>query len=155
VEVTLDSDIGSYILVAALAGLLIYGLVSKLLKDRQFKQSLQKGLSIPTKSGVTVQSHGEEVLANYFHDHRITFVYDLPARFSIFQAVSIRPDFYLPDYDVYIEYWGMKGNAAYDKKTEWKRKVYRKYGKRLIDIYVSDIKSKGFVNKIKGFGITN
>lgn len=150
----MDSNVTSYLLVAALAALFVYGLVSKFTKDRKFKQSLQKGLDIRTRSGVMVQSHGEEVLANYFHEHKIRFVYDQQTRFSFFQGAAIRPDFFLPDFDVYIEYWGMKGNAEYDQKTKWKKSVYRKYHKRLIDIYVSDIKSERYIKKFQEFGIT-
>ncbi len=149
----MDSSIASFALVAALVGLILYGIISTVLKNLKFKDSLTKGVNRSTKSGVLVQSYGEEVLADFFHEHKIRFIYDKSTRFSFFQPAAIRPDFYLPDYDVYVEYWGMKGNAAYDKKTTWKKKVYARYHKRLIDIWVPDIKSKRYIKKFQEFGI--
>ncbi len=60
--------------------------------------------------------------------------------FSFFQFSRIRPDFYLIDYDIYIEYWGMAGNEDYDSKTEWKKSKYKKYNKRLINLYSNQVK---------------
>ncbi len=38
------------------------------------------------------------------------------------------PDFYLPDYGMIIEHFGVHGNAEYDRWTEHKMKVYGSTG---------------------------
>lgn len=42
-------------------------------------------------------------------------------------------DFYLPDYDAYIEYWGLNNKEYLDKK-EWKKNIYKNQRLRLIEI---------------------
>ena len=53
-----------------------------------------------------------------------------------------QPDFFLPDYDVYIEHFALdeKGNPPadwhdYKQGVEWKRTVHKKYGTTLIETY--------------------
>ena len=38
------------------------------------------------------------------------------------------PDFYLPEYGMIIEYFGVNGDAEYDRRTEHKMQVYRTIG---------------------------
>lgn len=38
------------------------------------------------------------------------------------------PDFYLPEYGMIIEYFGLHGDADYDRRTEHKLQVYRNTG---------------------------
>ena len=50
---------------------------------------------------------------------------------------AIRPDFYLPELDVYIEYWGMD-TADYKIGMLKKQQLYQQQGKRLISIHPAD-----------------
>lgn len=50
---------------------------------------------------------------------------------------AIRPDFYLPELDVYIEYWGMD-TADYKIGMLKKQQLYQQEGKRLISIHPPD-----------------
>lgn len=45
----------------------------------------------------------------------------------------IRPDFYLPEFDLYIEYWGMNTPEYNDNKLQ-KRVLYQRAGKKLISL---------------------
>ena len=61
---------------------------------------------------------------------------------DIFEEYEIKdylPDFYLDDYNIYIEHFGLnrncenhliggKSSEEYVKEMEWKRKVHKKYG---------------------------
>ncbi|NQT93966.1 MAG: hypothetical protein HQ559_14490, partial [Lentisphaerae bacterium] len=58
-------------------------------------------------------------------------------RFRILNGYAIRPDFYLPEIDVYIEYWGMD-TADYKIGMLTKQKLYQQQGKRLISVYRRD-----------------
>ncbi len=64
---------------------------------------LQKDILI--RDGQLVQSHGERIIADFLHREDIEYRYD--ERIRIIQGHAIRLDFYLPEFDLYIEYWGM------------------------------------------------
>ncbi len=117
------------------------GIVITVIKNISWQKKLKSGLSKKTHRGDFVQSWGEVEIADFLYDNNVKYVYDKPTRFSFFQRTSIRPDFYLPEFDVYIEYWGMRGNTDYDRKTEWKQKIYKKYNKKLINLYKEDKKN--------------
>ena len=59
-------------------------------------------------------------------------------RFRIIKGYAIRPDFYLPEYDLYIEYWGMEGNLDYQIGMLEKRKLYQQAGKKLLSLYARE-----------------
>ena len=68
---------------------------------------------------------------------------------DIFEEYEIKdylPDFYLDDYNIYIEHFGLNRNCEnhliggklseeYVKEMEWKRKVHKKYGTTLIETF--------------------
>jgi len=58
-------------------------------------------------------------------------------RFRILDGYAIRPDFYLPELDVYIEYWGMNTND-YKIGMLKKQELYKQQGKKLISLYPKD-----------------
>lgn len=96
---------------------------------------LELNKTIETKSGTFVQSEGERLIADYLTREGIAYRYD--ERFRILDGYAIRPDFYLPEFDVYIEYWGMD-TADYKIGMLKKQKLYQQEGKRVISIYPED-----------------
>ena len=52
-------------------------------------------------------------------------------------SLQDRPDFYLPEFDVYIEYWGMD-TADYKIGMLKKQKLYQQQGKKLVSLYPDD-----------------
>lgn len=74
---------------------------------------------------------------------------DLLILTDIFEEYEIKdylPDFYLDDYNIYIEHFGLnrncenhliggKSSEEYVKEMEWKRKVHKKYGTTLIETF--------------------
>jgi DNA helicase-4 len=57
------------------------------------------------------------------------------------------PDFYLPEYGVYLEYYGLAGQKDYDIGIKRKESAYRKTGIDVIPIYPWVLKEnwKGYV----------
>ena len=55
----------------------------------------------------------------------------------LIEGFQIRPDFYLPEYDVYIEYWGMD-TPRYKAGMHLKQDLYMHAGKKLISLYPGD-----------------
>ena len=55
----------------------------------------------------------------------------------IAKDTRIRPDFYLPEFDLYIEYWGMD-TPEYVENMRRKRILYQQARKKLISISYRD-----------------
>ena len=105
------------------------------LDRRNFETKVELQKKIRTKDGTWVQSDGERRIAEILAASTIRYRYD--ERFRILDGYAIRPDFYLPEYDVYIEYWGMD-TADYKIGMLKKQKLYQQQGKKLISLYPDD-----------------
>ena len=71
------------------------------------KPKKKYGVKAVTLRGEEVKSIGEKRIADYFERNNICYVYEKEARTKalLFSSKISNPDFYLPDYDVYVEYW--------------------------------------------------
>jgi hypothetical protein len=105
------------------------------LRRRNYDTEVENKKTIETRSGTLVQSDGERIISDYLHYQGISFRYD--ERIRLIEGYAIRPDFYLPEYDVYIEYWGMD-TLDYKIGMMKKQKLYQQEGKKLISLYFSD-----------------
>ena len=105
------------------------------LDRRNFDTKVELNKTIRAQNGALVQSDGERIVADYLSERGIVFRYD--ERFRILDGYAIRPDFYLPEFDVYIEYWGMD-TADYKIGMLKKQKLYQQEGKRLISLHFSE-----------------
>jgi DNA-directed RNA polymerase subunit RPC12/RpoP len=105
------------------------------LERRNFDTKVELNKTIIAKAGALVQSDGERLIADWFSMHGIAYRYD--ERFRILSGHAIRPDFYLPELDVYVEYWGMD-TADYKIGMLKKQQLYHHEGKRLISIHPAD-----------------
>jgi hypothetical protein len=106
------------------------------------------GTRSTTQLGVKVRSRAEKRIAEYFEQNQIRYEYEPTVETGIWifsQKVS-RPDFYLPDYDVYVEYWGMvnvkddRKRAQYARAMKYKMARYHGLGIKFISIYPEDMK---------------
>jgi hypothetical protein len=105
------------------------------LDRRNFDAKVELNKTITAKAGSLVQSEGERLIANWLTAHCIVYRYD--ERFRILSGHAIRPDFYLPELDLYIEYWGMD-TADYKIGMLKKQQLYQQEGKRLVSLYPAD-----------------
>lgn len=105
------------------------------LDRRNFETKVELQKKIRTKDGSWVQSVGERVIADILAAEKIRYRYD--ERFRILDGYAIRPDFYLPEFDVYVEYWGMD-TADYKIGMLKKQKLYQQQGKKLVSLYPAD-----------------
>ena len=99
-----------------------------------------------TIKGETVKSYGEMDIANYLFQNGIRYVYEAAYKDDTRTQKfgQYRPDFYLPDYDIYIEYFGIDKNGnvpawfsgkngltaknAYHESMQWKRQLHKEKG---------------------------
>lgn len=87
-------------------------------RDRQFK------------------SEGEQKIAQFLQRRKIKYVYEQGVLVSDRGRPKIwHPDFHLPEFAVYVEYYGLAGNPDYDKGIEKKTSVYSSMGIDVIAVY--------------------
>lgn len=101
---------------------------------------------IMTDRGDLVRSNYERVVANFLYSQDIDYVYEKPLKLS--DGRLFHPDFYLPDYDCYIEIWGMTGNGRYNYLRHGKRDEYARDSIKLIELWPEHrINFKWFLKK--------
>ena len=106
------------------------------LERRNFETQVEINKTVETRDGTVVQSEGERRIADWLTAHGLAYRYD--AKFRIIAEFQIRPDFYLPELDVYIEYWGLD-TPQYKMSMYKKQTLYQQEGKRLISVYPQDL----------------
>ena len=101
----------------------------------------------------TVKSYGEMDFVNFLALNGINYVYEQPYKIDTNNAEywQYKPDFYLPDYDIYIEYFGINKNGevpayfsgshgktasqAYRDSMAWKRETHTANGTVMIECF--------------------
>src|SRR5258708_5954579 len=66
------------------------------------------GLRFKTKSGIRVRSKIERIIADFLFEEGIRFIYEPQIWLD---GLGIRPDFYLTDYDLFYEHFGVSADA--------------------------------------------
>ena len=100
-----------------------------------------------------VKSYGEMIIANFLTQHGVLYQYekDYPIDTRTEEYGQYRPDFYLPEYDIYIEYFGidrngnvpawfsgkgaMSASQAYQESMKWKRDLHKRNGTVMLECY--------------------
>lgn len=122
-------------------------------KDQKTYEEYLKLNPPTTILGEQVKSYGEMEIANWFSQYGIQYEYE--AEYVVDTRTEeygqYRPDFYLPDYGIYVEYFGINrknevpgyfhgkgGKSAsevYMEGMEWKRKIHRENNTTLVECY--------------------
>ncbi len=118
----------------------IFGLL-----DRLDTAVLFQGRHIREKAG-RVRSRKEREIAEALRELGIEYEYEKPLRVG---DKAFRPDFFLPRYNVYIEYWGLAGSdPQYTAVMKAKQKFYSEHKVRVINIYPRHTKDfKSYLRK--------
>lgn len=90
------------------------------------------------KDGRYVRSLSEKIIIDYFFDHYIRVVYEktIPYVNEKGEEKELHPDFYLTDFDLYIEFNGLT-NKSYLKKKNYANKIYQEKGLK-VEVLESD-----------------
>lgn len=106
-----------------------------------------------TINNETVKSYGEMDIANFLAQNGIQYIYEHPYKVDTRTSEygQYNPDFYLPEYDLYIEYFGVNKNdevpsyfkgangltatQTYQASMKWKRETHNANNTVLIECY--------------------
>jgi hypothetical protein len=106
------------------------------IERRNFDMKVQNQKTILAGDRTVVQSRGEKAIADWLIRNDIAYRYD--DKFQIIIGYAVRPDFYSPRFDVYIEYWGLD-TTDYKIGMMLTKKLYQQEGKKLISLYPKDV----------------
>ena len=96
-------------------------------------------LTIECDDGRKVRSRAEALISNFFYNNKIRSVYEKTIYYKENgEDKQLHPDFYLPDYDVYIEYNEIK-KKSYLKNKAYTKKIYDKLGFKVIIMDEQDL----------------
>ena len=137
-----------------------YLLYNRVVSKSEFEFKSQKEydeylkLNSPTTiNNETVKSYGEMDIANFLAQNGIRYIYEHPYEFDTRTSEygQYHPDFYLPDYGIYIEYFGINRNGevpsyfkatngmtateTYHASMDWKRVTHREHQTTMIECY--------------------
>jgi len=88
-------------------------------------------------SSIQFKSRGERTIAGFLKENDIKYKYE--SGVLIYQTENQPrlwyPDFQLPEFSTYIEYYGMAGNPDYDRGIKVKETAYAHMGLSVIPVY--------------------
>jgi len=88
-------------------------------------------------SSAQFKSRGERKIADFLDENDIQYKYE--SGVLIYQAENFPriwyPDFLLPEFSTYIEYYGMVGNPDYDRGIKVKETAYARMEMSVIPVY--------------------
>lgn len=93
-----------------------------------------RGIQCLARDGHVCYSLGEKTIDDFLH--ALGIAHDKEPSYP---QSSYRADFLVSN--VFIEYFGLKGEADYDEKIEEKQKICKEHNVELIDLYSSDLTS--------------
>lgn len=120
--------------------------------EREYREYLQLNPPV-TIQNEPVKSYGEMDIANFLFRNNIKYIYEAEYKFDTRTSEygQYHPDFYLPDYDIYIEHFGINKNGevpdwfsgkngksaseTYRESMEWKRNIHNENGTTLIECF--------------------
>ncbi|UPT76677.1 UvrD-helicase domain-containing protein [Sulfurovum sp. XGS-02] len=111
----------------------------------EYLQYMQENKIVALR-GDPVKSYEECEIANFLFLNGINYEYEpfYKHETATVEHRQYQPDFYLPDYDIYLEHFGIdkNGNTApfvpqepYHKGMKWKREIHKQYETKLLETY--------------------
>ncbi|EQC47402.1 UvrD-helicase domain-containing protein [Bacteriovorax sp. Seq25_V] len=141
------------------------------------KRNFKPGKSIKTLNNIRVRSFEEKTIADFLFLNNVKFYYEMQYRFpeNTKKRFKYQPDFYLPDYDIYIEHFGVDRNGnvpswfksthkkftakeVYNYGIRKKKELHKENGTKLVCTYSYEFREKrvleDLVKKLEDHGVT-
>jgi len=126
-------------------------------QKKPFKR-VKYGKESITMQDEKVRSNAERIIADYFTKNNIRYEYEREVRGR--KMRTVHPDFYLPDYNIYVEYWGLVDADDEKVKTQYIRNMKRKMaqyhnnGIKFISIYPRNLEYLDWIFRKKFQNVT-
>lgn len=116
-----------------------------------------------------VKSFEEVLIADWLTIHGVKYEYEKPYEIKTSSRFKrqYQPDFYLTDYGIYLEHFGIDKNGKtapwissedYNRSIEWKRSLHKQNGTTLVETYswerMEGTLSKKLAEKLGAVGVT-
>jgi len=111
---------------------------------QEYQEHLKKNPPVTLKHEA-VKSYGEMEIANFLYLNGVEYIYEQPYQIDTRtkEFGQYKPDFYLPKYDIYIEYFGIDKNGNppayfqndYVASMKWKRELHKANHTTMIESY--------------------
>ena len=146
--------------------LVIFGLIALVvvlaLLFEEPKPKKEYGIKSVTQKGEEVKSISEKKIADYLEKNNINYIYekDLMGKFLFWDYKITAPDFYVPDYDVFVEFWGLVDadddwtKRKYVKNMKKKMAIYYENNIKFISIYPKNLSNLDWIFRVKFKKIT-
>lgn len=111
--------------------------------------------------GKEMKSKQEVKIAYFLYKHGVNYIYenDYEHNTSTQDYRQYKPDFFLPDFNIYIEHFGIgtDGKASdtfdnprkYEEDIKWKRETHNNYMTKLIETYSYEDSDGGLTDKLR------
>lgn len=105
------------------------------------------------KNGVWVRSQGEQSVLNWLYDNYIRAEYEKTVPYG---DLDLKPDFYLPDFDLFIEYNG-KDDPIYLQRKKETMNIYKKLKLNVLTLKQEDLEdpSSTLPRKLEQYGYSS
>ena len=90
--------------------------------------------------GHYVRSYSEMLIDNWLYNNGYRHAYEKSVFMESDPDAVVLSDFYLPDGNVYIEFWGMNDDQRYAERKKKKQEMYAANHLNLIDLEETDVK---------------
>lgn len=110
------------------------------LSDKSVVKDWEEGKKFMTKKGIKVRSKIEKIIADFYFDRDVEIEYEKKVVFPKMNSpekYTFFCDFYLPEFGVYHEHFGMDGKD-YIELRDIKRAAFRRFKMKFIDTSIEE-----------------
>jgi len=115
-----------------------------------FQESHKRYKILRARDTREYDNEAEEIIADYFKAKSIKFYLHpkvkVPSKTWIFNnplsKITFTPDFFLPQYGAFVEYWDASNDEESRKKREMKEKAYKENDIEFISLYEGDLENR-------------
>jgi DNA helicase-4 len=132
----------------------------KTFKHKVIEKGKNQGKGLTTLKEETVKSHQELVICNFLTLNGIRYLYEEPYEIKTWtmDKRQYKPDYYLPDYGIYIEHFGIDrnnktapfvNNKEYLEGIKWKQDLHKENETILVETYSYEFTENNLLKRLK------